>query len=202
MSEVGVLDWSAPAAQPCYVEELTPRWYAVHTRSNFERRVTQELCGKQLESYCPAVEELHQWKDRKKRVERPLFPGYVFVRMANSDKTRLKVLQTNGTVRILGHGPEPEPIPDQEISAIRTLIASKVPFLTQPFLREGAWMRVVRGPLRDVEGLLLHVKNQTRLVVSINLLSRSVSTEIDIRDAEAVRRPEERAPRRGHFMTA
>jgi transcription antitermination factor NusG len=201
VSEVSVLDWSVPAARPGYTEERL-HWYAVHTRSNFERRVARELCSKRLESFLPEVEEVHQWKDRKKRVALPLFPGYVFVRMASSDEARLKVLQTNGTVRILGYGPELEPIPDQEISAIRTLIASNVPFLTQPFLREGAWVRVVRGPLRDVEGVLLHVKKQTRLVVSINLLSRSISTEIDIRDAEAVRRPEARIPRREHYMTA
>ena len=201
MSEISVLDWSVPGRQLCYQEQRL-RWYAVHTRSNFERRVTSELTSKGMECFLPAVGELHQWKDRQKRVELPLFPGYAFVRMENSDKMRLQVLQTNGAVRILGYGAEREPIPDQEISAIRTLIASKVPFLTQPFLREGAWVRVVRGPLRNVEGLLLQVKKQTRLVVSINLLSRSISTEIDIHDAEAVRRPEARAPRREHFVPA
>lgn len=202
MSEVSVFDWSEPARLPCYNGEQPLRWYAVQTRSNFERRVARELAGKGLESFLAAVEEFHQWKDRRKRVELPLFPGYAFVRMEYSDETRLQVLRTNGTVRILGYGPEPEPIPDQEIGAIRTLIASKVPFLTQPFLREGAWVRVVRGPLRGVEGLLLQVKKQTRLVVSINLLSRSISTEIDMHDAEAVRRAEARVPRREHFVTA
>lgn len=201
MSEVGLFNWSVPAERPCYTEEPL-RWYAVHTRSNFEKRVASELGTKRLQCFLPAVEEVHQWKDRKKLVELPLFPGYLFVRMANSEEARLKVLHTNGTVRILGYGTEIEPIADEEIGAIRRLIGSKVPLLTQPFLREGAWVRVVRGPLRDVEGQLLEVRKQTRLVVSINLLSRSVSTEIDARDAEAIRPPDEPASRHARLIAA
>lgn len=195
MSEVSIFDWSLSATPPPCPEEQALRWYAVHTRSNFEKRVASELCAKRLECFLPAVEELHQWKDRRKLVELPLFPGYVFVHMANSDETRLKVLKTNGTVRVLGYGTEIEAVPDQDIGAIRRLLASKAPLLAQPFLREGARVRIVRGPLRDVEGLLLKVKNQARLVVSINLLSRSVSTEIDIRDAEAIQGATQRTGR-------
>ena len=169
----------AGAAESC--------WYALYTRSNFEKRVSGELTAKRVENYLPLVEQVHQWKDRKKRIEVPVFPGYVFVRFRDSPPARLKVLRTAGSARILGQGERIEPIPESEIQAIRRLLKSRLPCLSQPFLREGAWVRVKRGPLRDVEGLLVRVKSKTRLVLSVALLSQSVATEIDVADVEVLR---------------
>ncbi len=162
-------------------------WYAVYTRSNFEKRVAADLAAKHLENYLPLVEQLHQWKDRKKVVDVPVFPGYVFARFADSDKIRLQVLRTPGTVRILGQGDRIEPIPEVEIESIRRLLKANVPCFAHPFLREGAWVRVKRGALRDLEGILVRVKSKSRLVLSITLLSQAVATEIDISDVEVIR---------------
>jgi transcription antitermination factor NusG len=162
-------------------------WYAVYTRSNFEKRVAANLAAKGVESYLPVVQQLHQWKDRKKMVDLPVFPGYVFVRFRDTATTRLGVLRTAGTVRILGQEDRIEPVPEWEIESIRRLLKANVPCFAHPFLREGAWVRVKRGPLKDLEGLLVRVKSKTRLVLSVALLSQSVATEIDVSDVEVIR---------------
>lgn len=180
-----------PAAQA--VALTRPRWYAVYTRSNFEKRVAAELDARPIENYLPLVSEWHQWKDRKKLVEAPVFAGYVFARFADSPQNRLRVLQTAGTVRILGQREQIEPIPDREIESIQRLLKANVPCFAHPFLREGAWVRVKRGALKDLEGLLVRVKSKTRLVLSITLLSQSVATEIDISDVEVTRPRPKRA---------
>jgi transcriptional antiterminator NusG len=165
------------------------RWYAVQTRSRFEKLVRAELTSSGVENYFASVDQLHQWKDRKKMVEEPLFPGYVFVRLATREEDRLRVLRTNGVVRILGVGPMIEPIPDGEIDSIRQLILSSNQCYPHPFIREGSRVRVRRGPLQGVEGWLVRTKGQARLVLSIDLLSQSVATEVGFADVEPVFSP-------------
>src|ERR1017187_5516657 len=162
-------------------------WYAVHTRSNFEVRVADQFSAKNIENFLPAYEEIHQWKDRKRRVLLPLFPGYLFVRIGDHTETRLPLLQTSGVVRIVGQGGKHEPVLDHEIEAIRIVLKSNTRCLAHPFLREGAWVRVKRGPLKGVQGYFVRLKNQSRLVISVNVLSQSVATELDCRDVELVR---------------
>lgn len=162
-------------------------WYAVYTRSNYEKRVATELSEKCIENFLPSVREVHQWKDRKREIEIPIFPGYVFVRIEDNDQTRLQILRTLGTVRILGYGSEIEPVPNIEIESVRQLLRAKVPFVAHPFLKAGAWVRVKRGPLQDVEGIFVRMKSQGRLVLSVKMLSQSVATEIDGLDIEVIR---------------
>jgi len=173
---------STPIANGFAVE----RWYAVQTRSRFEKVVRAELASRDIGHYLATFEDVHQWKDRKKVVELPLFSGYIFVRLENTEAARLPVLRTNGVVRILGSGGIIEPIPDVEIEAIQRMLASGKRCYQQPFVREGVWVRVRRGPLAGIEGRMLRVKSQARLVVSVELLSQSVATEVDVRDVEAV----------------
>jgi transcription termination/antitermination protein NusG len=161
-------------------------WYAVHTRSRFEKVVHSELALKGLESFLPAVEEVHRWKDRKKLVERPIFPGYVFARFADAPEARVRVLKTHGAVRILGCVNSIEAVPDWELDSIRRLIKTQCQFAAHPFLKEGAWVRVKRGPLQDVEGRLVRFRSQARLVLSIDLLSQAVATEVDASDVEVI----------------
>jgi transcription antitermination factor NusG len=163
------------------------RWYAVSTRSHFEPSVAADLGAKGIENYLPAVREVHQWKDRKKAVDVPLFPGYVFARFMDTDQARLMVLRVRGAVRILGQENAIEPIPDAQIDNVRQLLQSQRHFAVHPFLREGALVRVTAGPLKGVEGLLVRVKNENRLVLSVDALSQSVSTEIDINAVELLR---------------
>src|ERR1035437_6403668 len=98
------------------LEEMSVQacWYAIHTRSNFEQRVAGELGRKGFESYLPSYQETHQWRDRKKKVAVPLFPGYVFVRFVDSLELRMPVLHTTGVVRILGNGGMIEAVPDEQ----------------------------------------------------------------------------------------
>jgi transcription termination/antitermination protein NusG len=164
-----------------------PYWYAVHTRSNFEVRVADQFSAKGIENYLPAYEEMHQWQDRKRKVMVPLFPGYVFVRIGQHTRMRLPLLQTSGVVRIVGQGGTDEPVSDHEVEAIRSVLKSNLPCFAHPFLRQGAWVRVKRGPLKGVEGFLVRLKKQSRLVISVNVLSQSVATEVDCSDVELVR---------------
>ena len=166
--------------------ESSVKWYALLTRSNFEKRVASELDRKSIAHYLPLIREAHQWKDRRKFVDVPVFPGYVFVHMTGSEQDRLRVLRSNGAVRILGFGAGIEPIPDKEIESIRLLLGSGVPLVAHPFLREGARVRVKSGALKDVEGALVRFKNYSRLVVSVNLLAQSIALEIDAGDVEAL----------------
>lgn len=170
-----------PAAAP------SPRWYAVYTRSHFEKRVASELTAKGVENYLPVIQEARRWKDRTKIIDFPVFPSYVFSRFADSHRSRLEVLKTIGTVRILSRGESIDPIPDREIESLQRLLKANVRCFAHPFLREGAWVRIKCGPLKDIEGHLVRLKNDTRLVVSIALLTQSVATEIDIRDVEVIR---------------
>jgi len=169
------------------------RWYAAQTRSRFEKVVRVEFISRGIEHYLPTFKNVHQWKDRKKLVELPLFTGYFFVRLENTEAARLQVLRTNGVVRILGLGGVIEPIPDREIEAIRQLLISGVRCGTHPFIREGAWVKVRRGPLAGIEGRLVRAKNQTRLVLSVELLSQSVATEVDAWDVEPALEPRRRS---------
>jgi len=161
-----------------------PRWYAIQSRSNFENRMCKDLEVRGVESYCPSIGEIHQWADRKKIVERPLFPGYVFAHFSDSAETRLRVLQSAGAIRILGRPGIIEPVPEAEIDSIRKTLDSGRPFARHPFLREGARVRVRRGALKNVEGILLKIKNDVRLVLSIGLFARSIATEVDLKDIE------------------
>ena len=170
-------------------------WYAVRTRSNFEQKVSSLLVEKGIESYLPTFTEVHQWKDRKKVVEQPLFPGYLFTRIVDSRDSRLSILCSDGVLTILGNGTTIEAIPENEIESVRRLLESNYRCQAHPLLREGAWVRVKRGPLRNLEGRLVRMKNQTRLILSITLLSKSVSTEIDASDVQFLRSANEPARR-------
>ncbi|HUQ93582.1 MAG TPA: UpxY family transcription antiterminator [Bryobacteraceae bacterium] len=161
-------------------------WYAVRTRSNFEWRVTAELSAKGVECFLPSVRQIRQWKDRRKEIDQPLFSGYVFSRFAGNAQSRVRILSTTGAVSILGTGSQIEPIPDREIDQIRTMLAAKVNCFAHPFLQEGCCVRVRRGPLKGLSGLLDRFKNNTRLVLSVSLLSQSVAAEVDISDVEYV----------------
>jgi transcription antitermination factor NusG len=165
-------------------------WYAVHTRSKFEKIVRAELNAKGIENFLPAIHEVHRWKDRNKVVELPVFPGYIFVRIANRPTDIIPVLRTEGTVRILGGSHAIEAVPDSEIEAIQRVVEAKLPFFPHPCLREGDRVKMKKGPLRDVEGSLVRVNpHQGRLVLAVEMLSRAVAVEVDLRDIEVIRPP-------------
>lgn len=132
-------------------------WYALRTRSRHEKLVRDQLTGQGIEPLLPTVRRLSQWKDRKKEIEVPLFSGYCFVRFTSEQK--LPVLKTVGVVDIVGGGHHPEPIPDAEIGALQTLMASVLPYDPHPYLHEGMSVEVIRGPLQGVRGILFARKS-------------------------------------------
>ena len=173
--------------EPYRTEANPAQWYAVQTRSRFEKAVCAELQRKGLEPYLPTVQEVHEWKDRKKLVELPLFSGYLFARLADVNAARLPILKTAGVVQILGTGGAMVPVPDLEIESIRLVLSSGNPCWPYPMLREGKWVRIRRGPLAGVEGRLVRIKKQCRLVLSVELLAQAIATEVDARDVEPAR---------------
>jgi transcription antitermination factor NusG len=164
-------------------------WYAIHTQSRHEKVVRDELTSKGIETYLPVFHSWHEWKDRRKRVELPVFSGYVFARFCDSPEIRLRVLRTTGAARILGNGDGIEPVPDSELETVRRMLVGSETCVLHPFLREGAWVRVRRGPLKGIEGLLVEFKSRGRLVVSVNLLAQSVAMEAEHGDIEVVEPP-------------
>lgn len=134
----------------------------------------------EIEVFLPLYERRSRWKDRIKKVATPLFPGYCFVRIRRPD--RLTVLKTAGVVGLVGVSGEPEPIPDGEIEAIRSLAGSRLAYEPFPFLVEGMEVEVVRGPLMGVRGRLLRKDRELRVVLSVTLIRQSVSVEIDAED--------------------
>jgi transcription termination/antitermination protein NusG len=167
-------------------------WYAVKTRSNFEKRVSVDLAAKGIETYLPSWTEVHRWKDRQKLVEMPLFPGYLFARFADCSVTRIEIDKTVGVASILGFGGTIEAVPDSELEDVRSVLSSSARYTVHPLLKEGCWVRVKGGPLREMEGQLVRFKAGPRLVISVGLLGKSVAVEVDTQDVEVICRSERR----------
>lgn len=158
-------------------EEAFFPWFAVRVRSNREQVVSIHLRDRGFEQYSPSYTVTSFWSDRKKLVDRFLFPGYVFCRLNPSD--RLPVLSVPGVVGLVGYGKQPAVIPEVEMHRVRTMVDSGLPVMPWPYLASGDFVLVERGPLTGVEGILQSVKGKHRIVISFNLLQRSVSAEID-----------------------
>jgi transcription antitermination factor NusG len=142
------------------------------------------LAAKDFEVFLPTYNSIRRWKDRQKMLSLPLFPGYVFVKGAAN--RRLQVVSTPGVHMILSNGEKIAVIPDHEIDSIRQTIASALLVEPHPFLRCGERVRVVHGSLQGVEGILTRKKNLFRLVLSVEMLAKSVSVEIDATSVEPV----------------
>jgi transcription antitermination factor NusG len=172
-------------------------WWAIYTRHQHEKSVHEMLSAKGFEVFLPLYESIRRWKDRRKLLSLPLFPCYVFVK--GGQDRRLQVLTTPGVHMILTRGERIATIPEGEIEAIRKTVDGPFRVEPHPFLRCGERVRVVRGSLEGVEGVLVRKKNMYRLVLSVEMLAQSVAVEIDaldvepvarLRDAISVRRPE------------
>lgn len=152
-------------------------WFAVRVRSNHERIAAMHLRERGYEEFSPSWKTERRWSDRTKEMDQFLFPGYVFCRLNPSD--RLPVLTAPGVVDLVGFGKIPAPIPEHEIENVRRMVQSGLFVMPWPFLELGHRVLIERGPLAGVEGILDEVKGKCRLVVSVQLLQRSVSAEVD-----------------------
>jgi transcription antitermination factor NusG len=161
-----------------------PSWWAVYTQHQHEKTVAEMLMGKGFEVFLPLHETLRRWKDRQKLLSLPLFPGYVFVR--GDVSRRLQVVSTPGIHMILSRGEHIEVIPELEIDAIRRAVQGSWRVEPHPFLKIGERVRVTRGSLEGVEGILVRKKNLYRLVLSVEMLAQSVGVEVSASDVELV----------------
>jgi transcription termination/antitermination protein NusG len=172
-----VRDLSLPAGQDVH-------WFALWTRSRHEQVVREQLAQQRIEVFLPTVTRWSRWKDRKKKIDWPLFPGYCFARF--NARERLPVLKCAGVVSIISsEGGEPAPIPEIEIEGIRQLVESDLAFDPCPMIREGMMVEVIHGPLRGVIGRLLRKNDKARLVLSVDLIGQAVSVEVDAADVRA-----------------
>jgi transcription antitermination factor NusG len=172
-----------PIVPQSRAEYFEPHWYAAYTCANHEKRVAQQVERRSLECFLPLYETVRRWKDRRVRLELPLFPGYVFVRMALRD--RLRVLQIPGVARLVGFDGRPSPVPNEDIEAIRACLAGRHPMQPHCYVQRGQRVRVLSGPLAGLSGIVVRQKKRTRFVISLDLLMRSVSVELDISDLNA-----------------
>lgn len=153
------------------------QWFALTVKPNHEKTVASVLRSRALEEFLPLYRVRNRWSDRVKELQVPLFPSYVFCRFTFAQ--RMRVLTIPSVTCIVGFGGEPAPIPDGEIDAVQKLVASRLPLGPWPFLKVGQRVRIDHGALRDVEGILLQIKDSYRVVVSIEMLQRSVAVTID-----------------------
>jgi transcription antitermination factor NusG len=161
-----------------------PHWYALYTNPRHEKVVAKQLKEQCVENFLPLYRSWHRWKDRRKQVELALFPGYVFVRIEEQNK--LQVLKTPGAVNLVSFNGKLAALPEPEIETLRNALDNQVFAEPCPYLRVGRKVRVVRGPMAGAEGILSRKKDRCRVVISVEVLMRSVALEIDGTDLEAV----------------
>ena len=157
-------------------------WWALYTRHQHEKVVAEMLEAKGFEVFLPVYESIRRWKDRRKVLSLPLFPCYVFVR--GQQDRRLQVVSTPGVHMLLTRGEQIAVVPEDEIGAIRRAVLGSFRVEPHPFLKIGERVRVTRGSLTGVEGILVRKKNLYRLVLSVDMLAQSVGVEVDASDVE------------------
>jgi transcription antitermination factor NusG len=157
------------------------QWFVLWTHSHSERLVHDQLAGKGFEMFLPTIKTWSRRKGGQAPIALPMFPGYVFLRHPMDKRSYVEIAKARGLVRVLGERwDRPAPVPDDEIDAIRRVVASDVPVFPHPYLREGQQVRITAGPLAGLDGLLISTKLQKGLlVVSVDLLQRSVAVEVD-----------------------
>ncbi len=165
-------------------------WFAVYVQVNHEREVAKRLEGKEICSFLPLMECWSKRRDRRKKIQLPLFPGYVFVNVVLDNYTNLNILKTPGALSLIRNSEGPLPIPSYQIENLRMMICSTQPLSPHQYLREGDWVHVVRGPLAGCMGILNRLDpKRGRLVVSVDIIKKSVSVELDTEDVEPAQSP-------------
>jgi transcription antitermination factor NusG len=159
-------------------------WHALYTRHQHEKVVAQALSGKGFEVFLPQYRTVRKWKDRQKEIVLPLFPNYVFIQ-GGLDRM-LNILTTPGVHSLVSWGGRPAEIPWNEIQAVRRLVESSLPVEPHPFLKCGDLVRIKSGALEGIEGILVRKTRGVRLVLSVDMLSRSAAVEVDVNMVERV----------------
>ncbi len=161
------------------------QWYAAYTRSRHEKVVAETLEKRTVEHFLPLYETVRTWKNGRFKVQLPLFPGYLFVHIALCD--RLQVLQVPGVVRLVGCKGVPAALPQDEIEIMRNALRKGIEAEPHPYLRVGQRVRITSGPMEGLQGILLRRRGRPRVVVSVDLIMRSVALDIDAAQVEPVK---------------
>jgi transcription antitermination factor NusG len=165
---------------------VQPAWYALYTRSRFEKKMLGELTDRQVEVFLPMREILSRWKDRKKRIWIPLFPGYIFVNHIDTPENRYRILNIPGAVRFVGHEGHAEPIPEDQILYVRRFLESSISIDSYPYMQVGTRVEVIAGPLTGIQGILVEKRGRFRFVLQVDLIRQAVSVEIDASDVRPI----------------
>jgi transcription antitermination factor NusG len=169
---------------PLGFAQQEPGWYAVHTMARHEKWVAAQFEEKRVCTFLPLLRQIHKWSDRRRVVEIPMFSCYAFVRMVQTVEERLKVLRTPGVLGFVGSDRQGTEIPEEQIESLRKAISEKVPCLPHPFIGVGERVRICGGSLNGVEGILMRQGRDQSLVISVELLQRSVSIRVEGYDIE------------------
>lgn len=161
-------------------------WYALHTRTRHEKMVEHRLVERGVETFLPLITEVHRWSDRKKKVQLPLFNGYLFAKLSASKIDRLRILNVDGVFSFVGVRGEGTPIPDTQIEAVRALVDGGLPWSSHPFLKIGQRVRIRSGALDGVEGILVDRAGDSTLVISIDAIQRSLAVRVEGYEVEPV----------------
>ena len=165
----------------------TPAWYAVYAQVRHESKVHSRLLAKSFECLLPQMERWSKRRDRRKRIQVPIFPGYLFVRTILDNYQQVKILQTPGVVRLVRNEDGPLPVPDSQMSSLITLLSNASVLKVHPYLNEGMRVRIANGPLYGCEGILVQKKHEkSRLVVAIDIIQQAVSVELSEDDVEPI----------------
>lgn len=153
------------------------KWYALYTRPRHEKKVYDLLLEKKQEVFLPTVTRVRLWKDRKKKIEMPLFPSYIFV---NFDyKYRFDILHTHGVVKIVNFKGEPAIVPDWQIESLKAMLEHPETLRTENYIKPGEAIEVTEGPFKGMRGMVKNIKGSTRIIVTIEGIMQTVSVEID-----------------------
>jgi len=162
-------------------------WYAAYTTARHEKRVAEHLQQRDIEYFLPLYETVRRWNNGRHRVQLPLFPSYVFVRFVTRDK--LKVLQVPGLLQLVTFQGAPAPLPEAEIDILRSALAAGIPAQPYRYLSVGSKVEICRGPLQGLRGILLRHQGQFRVVLSVEMIMRSIVVEVEACDVVALDRP-------------
>jgi transcription termination/antitermination protein NusG len=168
----------------CAPEESS--WYAVHTMARHEKRVAAQLEEKRVCTFLPLLRQTHNWSDRRSTVEVPMFGCYAFVQIAQTTEERLKVLRTPGVLGFVGSERQGTPIPVEQIESLRIAISENIPCFPHDFISAGRRVRIRGGSLDRIEGILVRRGGDESLVLSVELLHRSVAIRVEGYDVELV----------------
>ncbi len=166
-------------------DEFAPQWFAAYTLPNHEKCVARQFSERSIPHNLPLYRSVRRWKDRKMLLDLPLFPGYVFVQISLLD--RVKVVQVPSLVRLVGFGGKPAALPKDDLAAIQICLSQKLRIEPHPVLQTGQRVRIMRGALAGIEGILVRRKGIARLVLSVDLIMQAVAIEVDAGEVEPVR---------------